>query len=78
MTKIGVEHEGRVYFGTVTKRTYGPKRYHVYVPELEATVKVEGILTYGAACFAIAGQQLDAAERQRGLRRNKGQTEATE
>lgn len=58
--KIGVNHEGRWYFGQVVKRTYSGKikTYHVYVSDLGRMVEAAETISYGAACAYIGRQQV--------------------
>jgi len=57
MKKIGIKVNGRTYLGTVVKRTYNPKRYHVYVPALCETIEVERTSKYGHALVDIASEE---------------------
>ena len=63
--KIGVQHQGRWYFGQVVKRTYSGKikTYHVYVPDLGRMVETVETVSYGAACAYIGRQQVQEKSR---------------
>ena len=56
-TQVGVNIAGVMHVGVITKRTYNPKRYGVYIERLHSLVEVAEVVGYGEACVVMARQE---------------------